>query len=261
MMTGPQLYVDYLTKEGYHPRSNKHGERLSQLVLADLLSVCAPLAHAAASGKVVYATDFDVYVSDPAVTAGLPPRAMEDLVWNIDLVVGPAGGRQGSLDLPKVGAIRAGAPQRPWFVLDAKGVMTEHGKARRNRQRDVTALSAVMHLFYPSVAVGAIIPINIARRFRSQLRETVTDHGQHIDQVVADTVAIFRAVRSVSSKVGSGGIDGLGCFVIDFDSMPGSVARLHPGPPAPQVDDVIYYDRFINDVASALTKRYGSEMR
>lgn len=259
-MPGPQLYVDYLTKEGYHPRSNKHGERLAQLVLMDLLTACPQLAHAGASGKVIYAADFDVSVSDPAVTAGLPPKALEDLVWNIDLAVGPASAQQESLDKPMEGSIQAGVPERPWFVLDSKGVMTEHGKARRNRQRDVTALSAVMHLFYPNVVVGAVIPVNIARKFRSQLRDTITDHGQHVDQVVADTVAIFRAVRSVSSKVGPGGIDGLGCFVIDFDSMPGSVARLHLAPPAPQPDDAIYYDRFINDLASALTQRYGSAM-
>jgi len=260
MMPGPQQYVDYLAKEGYHPRSNKHGAKLAQLVLADLLTACPELARAAASGRVVYATDFDVSVSDPALTAGLPPKALEDLVWNIDLAVGPASKRQRSLDNPTEVGIAEGAPEKPWFVLDAKGVMTEHGKARRNRQRDVTALSAVMHLFYPKVVVGAVIPVNIARKFRSQLRETITDHGEHIDQVVADTVAIFRAVRSVSSRVGSGGIDGLGCIVIDFDSMPVSVARLHLGPPAPQPDDAIYYDRFVNDLAAALTQRYGNEM-
>src|SRR2546428_11686023 len=95
MMPGPQLYVDSLTREGYHPRCNKHGERLSQLVLADLLAVCTPLADAAASGKVVYATDFDVYVSDPQVTAALPPRPPGERGWDIYLAKGAAGAAPG----------------------------------------------------------------------------------------------------------------------------------------------------------------------
>lgn len=252
--------MDYLGAEGYHPRSNKHGERLSQLVLFDLLSTCPDLAHAASKGRVVYATDFDVYLADPAAAEGLPPGAMEALGWNIDLVVGPPSTHHESIDGPAVGTIQAGTPATPWFVLDAKGVMTEHGKARRNRQRDAIVLSAVMHLFHPKVVVLAVIPVNIARKFTSPLRDGTTDHGPHIDKVVRDTVAIFRAVRSISGRVGPGGIDGLGCFVVDYENVPGTPATLWQTPPAPPQGDIIHYDRFIADLSATLTQRFGAEM-
>ncbi len=260
MMPGPQLYVGHLTQEGYHPRSDKHGKQLALLVLDDVLEACEPLRAAAARGRIVYALNFNVFVADPTSAEELPQRALKDLAWNIDLVLGPAARQQARLTQPSSGSIPEGVPERIWLALDSKGVMTEHGKARRNRQRDVTALSAVMHLFRPLVVVGATIPVNISRRFNSPLRSDITDHGEHIVQVVADTLAIFRAVRVVASRIGTGGIEGLGCFVVDYENTPGSKARLHLDPPAPQENDIIHYDQFVVDLASALMDRFGGEM-
>ena len=260
MLSGPQSYAAFLTKERYHPRSNKHGDKLSHLVLADLISSCQPLRTAATQGKVVYSLNFDVLVADPAVVSGLSPDLLKDLGWNIDLVLGPPKAQQGQIVQAQPGAVQEAEPDEIWMVLDAKGVMTEHGKARRNRQRDVTALSAVMHLFHPSVVVGAVIPVNIARRFKSPLVDDVTDHGDNIGQVVADTLAIFRAVREVAPRLATGGIEGLGCFVVDFENTPGFIASLHSGPPAPKAGDVIHYDHFITDLATALVRRCGDKM-
>lgn len=260
MLPGPQAYAAFLTQEGYHPRSDKHGDRLCHLVLEDLLSVCEPLRRAAAQGNVVYSLNYDVLVADPSVVAGLSPALLKDLGWNIDLVLGSPKSRQKQFTEPEPAAIRRDSLDEIWLAVDAKGVMTEHGKARRNRQRDVTALSAVMHLFHPSVVVGAAIPINISRRFKSPLVDHGTDHGEKIPQVVADTLAIFRAVRQLAPRLASGGIEGLGCFVVDFENTPGSVAKLHSTPPAPQPGDLIHYDRFISDLASALVQRFGHKM-
>src|SRR3990172_3085901 len=98
MMAGPQSYADHLTEKGYHPRSSKHGAKLALLVLEDLLSSCAPLREAAARNGVVYATDFDVQVADPATKERLPEAVLKDLSWNIDLALGPGvpdGGKKG----------------------------------------------------------------------------------------------------------------------------------------------------------------------
>ncbi len=263
MLAGPQLYADHLTKERYHPRSNKHGIRLAQLVLNDLLATCQPMREAAARGKIVYASNYDVFFSDPSVTAGVPQEVIEDLAWNIDLVIGPVGNTQSQLFPLKPGVIEKGNPKTIWMALDAKGVMTEHGKARRNRQRDATALSAVMHLFHPSVVVGATIPINIARKFKSPTKKKskgITDHGPNIGKVVSDTLAVFRAVRAVADRIRPDGIEALGCFVVDYQNVRGSKASVVVAPPAPQPGDIIHYDRFVDDLATSLIQRFGSQM-
>jgi hypothetical protein len=186
----------------------------------------------------------------------------------MDLVIGPPGDEpppvlrrkrrrkeeEAHLITPDV--MKRDTPRDVWLVVDAKGVMTEHGKARRNRQRDITALWTVMKTFMPNVVVGAVIPINIARLFRSPLRSAVTDHGANIERIVATTLGIFRAVRKTSRD--GRGIDGLGCFVVDFDNMGQSSARYVEEPPAPQPGDVIHYDNFVRDLVTAVSSRFGS---
>jgi hypothetical protein len=184
----------------------------------------------------------------------------------MDLVVGPPEAAStvrrrpptGRDDLIPAGAMARAVPSEVWLVVDAKGVMTEHGKARRNRQRDVTALWTVMKAFMPNVVVGAIVPINIAARFWSPLRGegNVTEHV-NIERLVSDTLGVFRAVR-LTSRTGRG-IDALGCFVVDFDNIgTKSRAKLVTSPPAPAPDDPIHYDNFVKDLASQLVERFGS---
>lgn len=267
-MKGPIRYAEHLTRERYHPRSSKHGDFLSQALVLDLLDCSPELRSAAARGKLVFAANHAIEVADKSVAETLPDEARKDLSWNMDLVIGPPGDEpqlvvrrknrkteeEAYLITPDV--MQRGAPREVWLVVDAKGVMTEHGKARRNRQRDITALWTVMKTFMPNVVVGAVIPINVARQFKSPLRTRVTDHGANIERTVANTLGIFRAVRKTSRN--GRGIDGLGCFVVDFDNLGHSKARYVDEPPAPQPDDAIHYDNFVRDLVTAVTSRFGS---
>lgn len=149
-------------------------------------------------------------MADKSVAETLPEDARKDLAWNMDLVIGPPGDepppvlrrKSKKVDeeahLISPGVMNRGTPRDVWLVVDAKGVMTEHGKARHNRQRDITALWTVMKTFMPKVIVGAVIPVNVASRFKSPLRQGITDHGVNIQRTVANTLGIFRAVRNTS---------------------------------------------------------------
>lgn len=264
-MNGPKLYVDHLSKEGYHPRSSKHGDFLAMAVLLDLVEFSPKIRAAGAAGDLVFAQNYVIKVADDSVAQELSDAARNDLSWNIDLAVGPPAERavhatrmrNDPAQLVSPSVMRRGTPREVWLVLDAKGVMTEHGKARRNRQRDLTALWTVMKTFLPSVVVGAVIPINISARFKSPLRTAATTHS-NISQLVAETLGIFRAVRQTS---GTGrGIDGLGCFVVDFDNLPGTKARYIERPPAPQLGDVIHYANMIRGLCAALEKRLSAPL-
>lgn len=267
-MQGPIRYAEHLTLERYHPRSSKHGDFLSQALVLDLLASSPEMRSAAARGKLVFTSNHGIEVADKSVAETLPDEARKDLAWNMDLVIGPPGDEpppvlrrksrrkeeEAQLITPDV--MKRGTPREVWLVVDAKGVMTEHGKARRNRQRDITALWTVMKTFMPNVVVGAVIPINTASRFKSPLRTNVTDHGATIERTVSNTLGIFRAVRKTARE--GRGIDGLGCFVVDFDNMGQSRARYVEEPPAPQPGDVIHYDNFVQDLVTAVISRFGS---
>lgn len=251
----------------YHPRSSKHGDFLAQSFLEDLLDQSPLLKRAAAQGKIAYALNYPIQVAD---AVDLPLETQKDLAWNIDLALGvpkpvPAGkvrkSKKRLLDPSVIQERKYPNLENIWMMVDAKGVMTEHGKARRNRQRDITALWAVMHTFIPESVVGAVLPVNIARRFKSPLREAETNHGTNIEQVVKDTLAIFRAVKRVdpdaSSKVG---IEGVGCFVIDYTNTEGATATLRTTPPAPGLDDPIRYENLVSSLARHLEKQFAAQL-
>jgi hypothetical protein len=111
-------------------------------LLDDLLYQSELFAEAARNSEIVYQEDY---------TVGDGPSR-----WNTDLVVGPPTDAE-SVQLP-VGnglEIAEAEPERIWLAIDAKSVMTEHGKARRNRQRDINSFADIMHRHHPG-AVTAV---------------------------------------------------------------------------------------------------------
>ena len=55
------------------------------------------------------------------------------------------------------------------IAIELKGVMTEHGKARRNRLRDFGAFLGHAHRYDPKAVVAAFLAVNSADWFYSQL--------------------------------------------------------------------------------------------
>jgi len=144
---GDERIAGWLQKNDYHPRSPKHGSASCQFFLDDLLYERDAIREAAASGEIVYQEDYTVGSGDSK--------------WNTDLVVGPpADDIQDELDDGR--DIVTAEPDEIWVAIDAKSVMTEHGKARRNRQRDINSFADIMHSHYPGAVTGGLLLINMA---------------------------------------------------------------------------------------------------
>mgnify|MGYP000618488881 CR=1 FL=1 len=147
---GDERIVEWLQENGYHPRSPKHGSAACTYLLADLAEESEEFLEAAQAGEIVHQKDYTVGKGQDR--------------WNTDLVVGPPAADP--VQVPSGGdiPIAAGEPAEIWLAIDAKSVMTEHGKARRNRQRDINSFADIMHSHYPGSVTGGLLLILVAIR-------------------------------------------------------------------------------------------------
>jgi hypothetical protein len=235
--------ADYLEKNGYHPRSNKHGAALCDFFLDDLLYTSNMLCQAGKEGNVVYRRDY-------VVGKGT------QLEWNVDLVLGSPVTKP--LAVPQEREIIEGEPKEIWMAVDAKSVMTEHGKARRNRQRDLNSFASIMKHHYPRSVVGGMMLVNIADRFKSPLRPEVTNHAD-IDRLVEETVQLFREIPR-NREEDDMNIDGVAVIVVDHTNIPRDKTRLVSGFPAPQAGDLTHYRLFLNIMKEAFEHRFKSSL-
>lgn len=228
--------AQWLDANTYHPRSDKHGKNLCRYFLDDLLRESELLQKHAQERKIVY--DEDLVVGQGA------------LRWNVDLVLGPPsqhllGGAQ---------RLVQGEPREIWLAIDAKSVMTEHVKARRNRQRDLNSLAGIMKHHHPKSVVGGLMLVNMAPRFKSPLRDDVTIHN-NIERLVAETVEMFDEIPRARIE-GGAGIEAVGVIVVEHTNLPGDRTRLITEPPAPQVGDLAFYRTALNTLQEALESRF-----
>lgn len=229
--------TQWLNENQYHPRSDKHGIMLCRYFLEDLLYGSPLLRRIASKGQVVYDEDFTL--------------GEGALRWTIDLVLGPP--IQAKTSSREVGITKS-EPKEIWLAIDAKSVMTEHGKARRNRQRDLNSLANIVKHYYPRSIVGGLILLNIASRFKSLLREKITYH-RNIERLVAETIEIFNEIPRANIEGGSG-IEGVGVIVVNHTNDPKYATTLVRRPPAPQEDNFANYHRFFEIMKEALEGRF-----
>lgn len=239
---GDRRIVEFLDREGYHPRSSKHGDVSCLAFLDDVLHQSHAIRDAAEAGEIVFQQDYTVGSGDSK--------------WNTDLVVGPpADGATIEGDTER--AIARGDPGEVWLAIDAKSVMTEHGKARRNRQRDVNSFADIMHSHYPGSVTGGILLINVAERFKSPLRDEddVTEHDR-IQQLAPETVDIFRDIERSEGKI-SPNVDGVACIVVKHTNMDdGAPTEVVTEPPAPQPGDVVHYQTVLESIIETFENRW-----
>lgn len=236
----------WLEGNGYHPRSSKHGDALCRFLLEDLVGLCAFFRQAAAEDKIVFRLNFTI-----------DPQSLDR--WNADLVVGPPT-QQPEPDGPRIGVIAQGDPREIWLAIDAKTIMTEHGKARRNRQRDLNSFHDILHRKNPETIVGGLLLVNLADRFQTPLARQeggITVH-KNIDRLVGEIVGLMEALPQGNPGQSAPGLEALGVIVVAHSNVPGEPTRLITGPPAPAKGDRLNYESFLRNICAAFTERFAT---
>lgn len=239
---GDERIAEWLEENGYHPRSPKHGSASCQFFLDDLLHESDPFKEAAKKGEVVYCEDYTVGAGESE--------------WNTDLVIGPPAGDVTTPVFEERPIVEA-EPEQVWLAIDAKSVMTEHSKARRNRQRDINSFADIMHLHHPGAVTGGLLLVNSAERFRSPLRDEgdVTEH-ERIEQLVTETIDIFRDIDRAEGEINPS-VDGVGCVVVEHTNVDdGEATTLVDEPPAPQPGDIVHYKTFLHNLIETFEERW-----
>jgi hypothetical protein len=239
---GDEKIVEWLQENKYHPRSPKHGSVSCMALLNDLLHESDLFREAAEEGRIVYKEDFTV--------------GEGELRWNVDLVVGPPEGEVQTAiggDRPIV----EGEPAEVWLAVDAKSVMTEHGKARRNRQRDINSFADIMHRHYPGSVSGGVILLNMAEEFRSPLRDEgdITEHV-NIERLVEETVEIFRTIERSEGEIDPN-VDSVATVVVDHTNIEDDEETvLIEEQPAPDEDSIVAYQNFLEILIETFEARF-----
>ena len=255
-MSIEEAFVEHLIKEGYHPRSSKHGDFLSEIIIADLIANCPAMAEKARRGELVVKLRHHQQVG------------YDD--WVIDIAFGTCAGQP--QPPPEDQPITFTAPEIIQVAIELKTVMTEHGKAQRNRLRDFAAFASHGHRYDPAAVLGAFLAVNAAEYFYSPLREDddITSHKTRratARDVAKTTVDLFRSISMRHSDSRSQGVDGLGVIVVEHDNLaihPAQTeyAHLHKRtrvaqvPPSPSVGDPIHYQSMIQRLCIAYAHRF-----
>jgi hypothetical protein len=212
---------------------------LCEFVLEDLLTLCVKIAEDAAAGRIVYDIQRKIIIAGSE--------------WNIDLVLGPpsSGGR------PAVSAkgIAQAPPATIRIAIEAKTVMTEHGKARRNRQRDLDSFHQFVHRYDPHAIAAALTVVNIAERFKSPLRPEVSVH-RNVRALVQETMALLRSLPQRAAPSDAPGLEANGAILVSHDNIDNRGSSLVVAPPAPQVGDPLHYDAFLHRICDSYTDRW-----
>lgn len=251
-MHGPERFVGHLLENQYHPRSDAHSNAMCLAVLDDLLDSCAEMAEHAIRGELVFQLNHTVIVQHQR--------------WNIDLALGPP---PGTPLRPKDGhRMREDVPTVIQVAIEVKGVMTEHGKARRNRLRDLHAFHSHAHQYNRKVVVGGVVVVNVAPYFWSPLRspDDLTRH-ENIGRLGRETVELFRSLPLRNDPVDGPGLEACCVIVVDHDNLqrhpalPPEAPRSRPSSlvtraPAPPPGDPLSYGTFIHRLCRAYKERW-----
>jgi len=226
----------------YHPRSDSHGGAQSRYFVADLLHVSDTIREAAESGELVYAEDYDV-------------GDKRGLGWNVDLVMGPP---EGDIQMNVGDGMSESEPAELWFAADAKSIMTEHQKARRNRQRDINSFADIMHTHQPGAVTAGILLVNLAEQFDSPTRDAadITDHP-NVERIVEEIIDLFASIDRADGEM-SANLDEAACVIVEHSNLIDDVGetRLVTEPPAPQPGDQTHYRTVVREVASTIESRF-----
>jgi hypothetical protein len=257
-------FAAYLAERGYDPRSSRHSDFLSEIIVRDLVNNCPLIGDRAAKGEIV---------------AHLRHRqqiGQDD--WVIDIAIGTcAGAAMPPQEAePWTAPIRMASPVIIQIAIELKGVITEHGKARRNRLRDFSAFHGHGHTYDPRTVVAAFLVVNSSEVFYSPLnfgkvnRSELNTHvskTRNARQLAKESVDLFRTIHLRHSATDGPGLEALGIIVIEHDNLNyhpdsskyahlGKPTRVAPTPPSLSVGDPLSYESMIQRICTHYTDRF-----
>lgn len=253
--------VEHISAEGYHPRTSKHSDFQSLIIIRDLVRHCPLIAERAAAGEIVAKLRHHQQVG------------FAD--WVIDIAIGTSSteaGNRNLLDQTSAGQIGMAPPVMIEIAIELKSIWTEHGKARLNRLRDFNSFHGYAHQYNPKTVAGAYLVVNSSEIFWSPLREQddITEHNSKSKtarQIARETVDKFRSINLRNSETDAGGIEALGITVIEhdnliknpnFEALRGShkPTRIAPSPPSVPIGDPLHYESMIQRICAQYTERF-----
>lgn len=257
-------FAAYLAERGYDPRSSRHSNFLSDIIVQDLVKHCPLIGQRAASGEIVASFRHHQQI------------ARDD--WVIDIAIGTCAGVPipPAATTPELGLVRMAPPVIIQIAIELKSVLTEHGKARRNRLRDFGAFHGHGHTYDPRTVVAAFLVVNSSELFYSPLNLGKTNRSElntHVNkrrtarQLAKESVDLFRTIHLRRSEADGPGLEGLGVIVIEHDNInyhpdPAKYGHLRkltqvaPIPPSPAVGDPLSYESMIQRVCTHYTQRF-----
>lgn len=146
-------FVERLAAGGYHPRTSRHSDFLSLIIIRDLVHQCPLVRQRAESGEIVAKLRHHQRVGHAD--------------WVIDIAIGTCAG---SPVPPQESEIRFAAPVVIQIAVELKSIFTEHGKARLNRLRDFNSFHGYAHEYNPRTVAAGFLAVNSSRYFYSPLR-------------------------------------------------------------------------------------------
>jgi hypothetical protein len=246
--------VAHLNDGGYHPRTSKHSDFQSLVIIRDLVAQCPSIGQRAASGDLVAKLRHHQQVGHAD--------------WVIDIALGTcAGTPQPPQNVP----ITMAPPVIIQIAIELKSIWTEHGKARMNRLRDFESFHGYAHQYSQQTIAAAFLVVNSAEKFWSPLRPSgdVTSHSSSkrtARQLAKETVDRFRSIHLRTSATDMPGLEALGITVVEHDNLAvnpdPSTASLSkptiaaPSPPNPPVGDPLHYESMIQRICNAYGQRF-----
>jgi hypothetical protein len=255
-------FVVYLSERGYDPRSSRHSDFLSEIVVRDLVHTCPLIAQRAARGRIVASLRHHQQVGQND--------------WVIDIAIGTCAGvpvRPSGSD-----PIKMSSPVIIQIAIELKSVLTAHGKARRNRLREFGAFHGHGHNYSPRTVVAALLVINSSDLFYSPLNlgktnrpelNTHTTSRRGARQLVTESINLFRSLNLRHAEADGPGLEALGVIVVEHDNLnfypdPQKYAHLRkptrvaPAPPSLPVGDPLSYESMIQRICDHYTQRFGA---
>ena len=240
-MALPVDFITHLQDAGYHSRSDKHSKALAEAIVTDLMAHCPKISSFAQAGQLVFWHNHDLTFAHST--------------WNTDLAIGTPPPGPLPANARSVAGMTQAVPASTRIAVELKGVMTEHGKARKNRKRDLEAHHQHVHAYDANAIAAGVIVVNASSTFQSPLRPALTIHKKppaELIRMVADEL------NSVTTASGAHpyGLDAKCLLAVTMDNVNLASTSYYVRPPAPVVGSPLHWDSFIQRICDLYGHRW-----